>query len=151
MKLPRFVCQRDTAHCGPVALMNLDKWRGKKVQYRRDIHKYERKVNWTPEGTLQRCFNVAVGKRSRRISYALLKRIVTTGGVVVLLTTQPRKRWGHYYLVVGITHDNQFLCINYSRKRTYTLISWRKMARNLRQPYDTIGWTFSANVRHANS
>jgi hypothetical protein len=127
----RYLGQRDHYRCGPVALLNLDKWSGHDVTAG-DLRHYEWRCRCrNPQGTSSRNFSRAVGKRGRRLSYAGFKRLIESGGAAVLLTHKPNRRHGHYWFVPGIARRNDgrmgFLAVNFRGKETLTLISWPYM------------------------
>ena len=134
----KYVKQRDQYTCGPVALLNLDKWRGLSPTYK-DLPRYKRLCKTDSTGTQPRQFEKVVGKRGRKLSYSQIKK---HPGAFILNTKWPEDG-GHYFLVLGWATDGThfgWLCVNYLEGQTYVLISPATMKWLLKR---SRGWFFS--------
>jgi hypothetical protein len=128
---PRFLGQRDSYQCGPVALLNLHKWRSRKVT-RRDLPRYTALLGCCRRhGTPEENFTRTMGAAGLRLTYRQFKGEMEYGKAAIVLTKN--KRIYHYYLIVGIGHCTSdrrhgFIAVNFDRRRgTVSLISWPYM------------------------
>lgn len=128
---PRFLGQRDRYRCGPIALLNLHKWRGRKVT-RRDLPRYTALLGCCRRhGTPEENFARAMGAAGLRLTYRQFKREMDYGKAAIVLTKKGRIY--HYYLIVGTgerVHDRRhgFIAVNFARhKGTVSLINWPYM------------------------
>jgi len=143
---PRFLGQRDSYHCGPIALLNLDKWLGCKVT-RRDLPHYTKLLGCCRRhGTPAENFWRTTGQNGGPLTYRRFKRQIESGTAAVVLTKYPARNgpW-HYYLVpcTGCQVQDKwhgFIAINFARARgTVTLLTWPHMKWLLR--HSTV-WLF---------
>ena len=129
---PRFLGQRNKSGCGPVALLNLHKWQGRKVT-RRDLPRYTALLGCCRRhGTPAENFSRTTQHHGYVLTYRQFKREINCDKAAVLLT-KTRRSW-HYYLVVGIGHGASnprrqgFIAINTNNGRgTVSLINWPYM------------------------
>jgi hypothetical protein len=140
---PRYLGQRDKFRCGPIALLNLHKWKGKKVTGR-DLKHYTWMLGCSRRhGTAEENFSRTLGWRPdtvrnrQRIPYRVFRDEINKGKAAVILTKFPEGgdhagSW-HYYLVIGIGHKigdtrNGYIAVNYlTSHRTFTLLAWHHM------------------------
>jgi hypothetical protein len=134
--MKRYLGQRDHYRCGPIALLNLNKWLGRAVTGN-DLRHHERLCGCrNPNGTSSRDFSGAVGNRGRRLSYTGFKRLIESGGGAVILTHAmvrrykfPKYRHAHFWFVPGIGFcdtGHGFIAVNFSDE-TMTMLSWSYM------------------------
>jgi len=140
--MKRWLRQRDKFSCGPVALINLDKWRGKSVT-NRDLLQYRRRCHCRqPRGTVVANFSQIVGQPHRHLNYQRFKRHLLSGGVAIINIVWANG-CGHFFFVRGIAECSDgrqgFLAINFITGETQTLLSWQRMVTMLREGQT---WTF---------
>ncbi len=92
--MTRFCKQRDHYSCGPIALLNIDKFFGRRVTYK-DLPRYRKRVQckktqWTTTQAISKILG-----RARRKTWPAAKRFLQSGCIVV-----QTKRIGHFYLMV---------------------------------------------------
>ena len=139
----RWLRQYDHYSCGPVALINLDKWRGKSVT-KRDLPRYRRRCHcYYPDGTSTINFLRTVGQPPiSQLNYYCFKEHLLSGGVAIIHTTFDNE-CGHFFFVRGVAqHKNGrrgFLVVNFAENETLTLLSWQRMARLVWRGYT---WLF---------
>lgn len=130
----RWLRQYDKSSCGPIALINLDKWLGKSVT-KRDLTGYR----WLcdchlPWGTSTTNFSRVAGQSLRyHYSYRLFKRHLLSGKSAVILMQQgPAVR--HYVFIYKVTvfgPHKGFLAVNFNCE-TLTLLPWQRVVAMLR-------------------
>lgn len=136
----RFCKQRDRYSCGAVALLNIDKFFGRRVTYQA-LPFYKKLVKCgQPYGTYRRNITRVLGRASRR-GWKQAKLFLQKGNCI-LLETRWRDGEGHYYLMVMHKHDIQI--VNYFRNRSTFLINLRWAARLLKQAERT--WYISEGI-----
>jgi hypothetical protein len=140
--MKRWLRQRDKFSCGPIALINLDKWRGKSVT-NRDLPRYQRRCSCRhPRGTVIANFSRIVGRPHYRLNYRRFKQHLLSGGTAIINIV-----WaygvGHFFFVRGVAERNDgrrgFLAVNFIEGETLTLLSWQLMVAMLREGRT---WTF---------
>lgn len=136
----RWLRQRDKYNCGPIALINLAKWRGESVTGR-DLPHYQKLCKCEPVlGTKVSCLRPVIGL-PKRGSYHKLKQHLFSGGTAIVLARK------HYFFVRGIADCTDgrrgFLAINCYEGETVSLLSWQRMSALLRHGWT---WFFDANV-----
>ena len=134
--MTRFLRQPDSFSCGPVALLNLDKWRGIKVTAK-NLPQYKRLCKCSTEvGTYPSQLDRVLGKRGRRLSYQQFK--AHHGAAIIDFTV---RNGGHFFLVIGWgTNGKDFGWVAINSKHTINLISAQGMRSILRS---SKVWTFS--------
>jgi len=142
--MKRWLRQQDRYSCGPIALINLDKWRGKHVT-KHDLPKYRRRCRCGRLfGTTIVNFIHTVGKSYWRPTYQHFKRYLLSGGVAIIDCYWTNGS-GHYFFVCGIYDHTDgrrgFLAINYYEHQTMTLLSPQEMVSLLRRGRI---WTFQS-------
>lgn len=130
----RWLRQYDGFSCGPVALINLDKWRGKPVT-NQDLPRYRRRCRCRPKhGTFDTNFAHAVGSRPRHLTYQHFKQHLLSGGVAIISAWLDGGK--HLFFVRGVAECNDgrqgFLAVNFIVNETLALLSWQHMASLLR-------------------
>lgn len=125
--MKRWLRQRDTFSCGPIALINLDKWRGKSVT-NQDLPRYRRQCHChRPRGNSIADFSRVAGRSHYRLDYHRFKRHLLSGGTAIINIRWP-SGGGHYFFVRGIADYNGcqgFLAVNFHADETLTLLSWQ--------------------------
>ena len=129
----RFCKQRDRYSCGPVALLNIDKFFGRRATYQ-DLPKYRKLVNCRPRhGTSLHDMTIVLGRASQR-SWKQAKQFLQEGNCI-LLNTRWRASVGHYYLMVMHNYDIQI--VNFFSDRSTVSINSQRASRLLKQAYRT--------------
>jgi len=124
----RYCRQRCGTRCGPVALLNLAKWRGEHVTYR-DIPRFEKVCGWSRrEGTPIPKMMKALGRRPRKLSFIQFKQHLQRGGIVILHTDLPDEPEAHYCLAMGIDEQGRYMLVNYCQKHMPCRWVGRRMA-----------------------
>jgi hypothetical protein len=154
--MTRYLRQRDTFRCGPVAVLNLAKWQGIRAT-REHLAAYTQLCKCRKnKGTYSTNLSYAVGKRGRQMSYDEFKRRIEAGRSAIVLTHAMRRsqgasryKHGHYYFVpaLGTRTDDAsgkiiecgFLAVNFIDTETKTIISWPYMKWLLK--HSTV-WSF---------
>ena len=141
--MTRFLKQPDNYSCGPVALLNLDKWRGIKVTHE-DLPRYKRLCCANFQyGTFKSQMTKIVGKRGRRLSY---EQFASHKGAAIINCRYRDGKGGHYFLVIGRCkgiHDNRrtwrygWVAVNFSN--TVDVLSPDEMRSILKR---SRVWTF---------
>ncbi len=105
--MTRYCQQRDEHSCGPVALLNIDKFFGHQVTYKH-LPQYSRRVRCTrPQGrdlggTYTTFISKILGRASRR-SWKKAKQFLKDGGCVMV---QTKIASGHFHLYLMVMNDN---------------------------------------------
>lgn len=97
----RFCRQRDKYSCGPVALLNIDKFFGRRVTYQH-LPRYSKRTKCKPvTGTKTKIMSKILGRATRR-SWKKAKQFLTDGGCIVVLSQWEvnGEQMGHFYLMV---------------------------------------------------
>jgi hypothetical protein len=81
-RIIRFCKQRGKCDCGPVLLLNLDKWRDRKVTYR-DIKFYKKIANFGKGGISAYSLSQVLGKDDYIHTYAQVSKYLKNDGAVV--------------------------------------------------------------------
>lgn len=90
----RYIKQHDDINCGPIALMNVHKWQGKRVTYK-DLPRYVKLCKRLPrDGTPVSCFSRACNSAPFKGNYAKLASWLEGCAAVIC-----NRR--HYYLVLA--------------------------------------------------
>ena len=113
----KWIKQRNQHSCVPIAILNLLKWCGHSVSYRKDFGVWSEQVNHTKDGTHIRDYAAILNqipeirvKRVTRPTIAEIDRVLSTGSVVLL-----RCAWKmpeihrHLLLIVGRKKNKWFL------------------------------------------
>jgi len=113
----RFCKQRDQFSCGPVALLNADKFFGLKVTYRHLIT-YSLMLECTPKhGTLTSSMSKIIGRASRRSWENTEKFLQGCTGCLIIQTGDGRAgRKGHFSLICRDRHGDYFLVNHFDRQ-----------------------------------
>jgi hypothetical protein len=94
----RYCLQRDHYSCGPVALLNADKFFGRRVAYRH-LPRYSKRVR-CQKGVGTRCKDMSkVLGRAKRKSWKKAKQFLKDGGCIVVQDKYTGYD-GHFYLIV---------------------------------------------------
>ena len=125
----RFCKQRDRYSCGPVALLNIDKFYGELVAYR-DLPYYRALVDCTPsKGTLTSSMSDVLG-RARRKGWKKTKEFLSDGWSCLVIQTGDgiAGRPGHYSIVIRDRHGT-YVLVNHRRGQGYAsvIISWQEL------------------------
>ena len=139
----RFLRETDAYRCGPIALINLAKWQGRRPT-RADLPRFERACRFRPPhlfrqpGTWDCGITRAVSRRPRRVSYGRFKRIINGGGAAIVSINEWTKDTGHIFLVSG-RQGNQFTAVNPYMHETVSLLSYQNLYAILQR---SMVWTF---------
>jgi len=118
----RFCKQRDRYSCGAVALLNVDKFFGRRATYR-DMPKYRKLVNCVnTHGTRHSDMTRVLGRASRR-GWKHAKRFLDERNCI-LISTKWRNGGGHYYLMLIHNYDIQIVNF-FSDLSTFSISSQR--------------------------
>lgn len=116
----RWIKQRDLHSCGPVALMNLQKWIGHPVTYASDFHYWKKKCKCNHDGSpLDAFVNSLYSIKDIKISPRSIPSLETIdsalqqGKAVVMKSAFMGKKEldGHYFLVTERS-PRHFFCVN---------------------------------------
>lgn len=136
--MTRFCRQRDSHSCGPIALLNIDKFFGHRVTYKH-LPKYSRRVGChRPKGrdlggTYTRAISKILGKASRR-TWKGAKQFLRKGdGCIMVQTTYI----GHLYLIIMSDDGNIGVVNYYDQKYAAIQITPQMGAAMLRGAYRT--------------
>jgi len=124
----RFCKQRDQHSCGPIALLNVDKFFGERVTYQ-DLQFYQGLVDCKPpRGTYTSDMSKLLG-RARRKSWNSTKKTLQgcTGCLIIQTGDGLGGRKGHYSMICLDRHGNYYL-VNHFRNQEYAAlqISWQQ-------------------------
>lgn len=131
----RFCKQRDRYSCGPVALLNIDKFYGERVTYA-DLPYYRTLVACKqPGGTLTSSMSDVLG-RARRKGWKNTKEFLHDGCLVIQTGDGIAGRHGHYSLVLRDRHGT-YILVNHRRGQGYAsvYISWQELYWLWRKAY----------------
>jgi hypothetical protein len=131
----QYIRQRNNFTCGPIMLMNIDKWAGKRV-IRKHLPEYIKKCNCRREcGTEVKDLNRCLGKRSRRVTYQQFKKHLKTGGSVAIMGwSYDMPTEGHVFLVTGtLRYENElnYNAVNFSGRAKASYLHWGYMKHYL--------------------
>lgn len=131
----RWIQQRNMHSCGPVALMNLSKWLGRKVTYATDYNYWKEQCCCDRYGSPLRCFvdslyNIEGIKITPRSvpSLEVIDEALSNGKAVVMKSAfiSNGTLQGHYFLITERT-SRAFFCINaFTRAEWWTKKSFQK-------------------------
>ncbi len=124
----RFCKQRDKFSCGAVALLNADKFFGRRVTYR-SLPLYKKLVRTGQHGTYQRDMTRVLGRASRR-GWKQAKRFLQEGNCIIV-DVRWRDGEGHYYLMVIHNYDIQI--VNYFKNLSTYPIDTKWASQLLKQ------------------
>lgn len=118
----RFCKQRNRFSCGPIALLNADKFFGLKVTYRH-LPAYKLMVDCTPaHGTLTTRMSKMLGRASRRSWDNTEKFLRGCMGCLILQTGDGRgARRGHYSLICRDRKGDYYL-VNHFNDQQYAAL-----------------------------
>jgi len=133
----RFCKQRDKYSCGPIALLNIDKFYGERVTYA-DLKYYRKLVDCKPlQGTKTSAMSDVLGRASRR-TWVKTKEFLQDGWSCLIIQTGDGRanRLGHYSLVVT-DKGGRYILVNHYRGQEYAgvEISWREFYGLWRKAY----------------
>jgi hypothetical protein len=120
----RWIRQRTSSSCGPVALMNLKKWLDHSVSYARDFEYWKRKCRCKKYGTalpdfVRALYSINDIKISPRTvpNIGIISEALYQDKAVVMKSAYytPQGLEGHYFLITDQT-DKSFFCVNLSGK-----------------------------------
>lgn len=120
----RWIRQRNSYTCGPVAIMNLLKWLGEKVIYAKDFEYWKNKCKTQKYGTslcdfvkvLYKIEGIKISPRNVP-NIGVLDEALLQGRAIVMKSAYIEKGIyiGHYYLITETT-DKSYYCINLNDK-----------------------------------
>lgn len=118
----RFCKQRDRFSCGPIALLNADKFFGLKVTYRH-LPAYRLMLKCeSVHGTKTACMSKMLGRASRRSWKNTEMFLQGCKGCLIIQTGDGRgERKGHFSLICRDSLGDYYL-INHFNKQQYTAI-----------------------------
>jgi hypothetical protein len=103
--MTRFCKQHDTYSCGPVALLNIDKFFGQRVTYKQ-LPRYSKRVQCVPpDGTFPEAISRILG-RAKRKAWEKAKQFLKDGGCIMVQSKD------HYYLML-MNHREDIGVVNY--------------------------------------
>ncbi len=138
--MTRFCRQRDNHSCGPIALLNVDKFFGHRVTYKHLPQYYKRARCRNPGGTYTSDISKILGRASRR-SWTEAKHFLNEFGCIVIQTAYT----GHLYLMVMSVKGNIGV-VNYCHhEHTAIQITPQRGAAMLRKAFRT--WYVSKPTR----
>lgn len=116
----RWINQRNEHSCGPVALLNLEKWLGKKATYAARYNYWMEHCNCKRDGTDLSCFveslysidGIKITPRSNP-NIQVIDDALKAGRAVIMKSAfvLNGKLEGHYYLIAERT-PKEFFCVN---------------------------------------
>jgi hypothetical protein len=115
--MTRYIKQRDHFSCLPVAILNMRKWLGDRVSYRRNYRKARTECGATPGIGSDRSTFAEVTRfanRTRMFSPTVQKidEALAAGNAVVLRSSWGKAfGWSHIFLVTKRT-ERSFFCVN---------------------------------------
>jgi len=131
----RYIKQKDTYSCGPIALINAMKWAGFNYTYK-DLKRMQRLCKCKyPNGTHWRDMTNAIRDMSKlmtttRKNWPLILDIIKhleKDGVVILAYKRDPKHVGHYILITDYDKEKQeFKVVNAGRPCTRTTSKMKK-------------------------
>jgi len=129
--MTRFCKQRDDYSCGPIALLNIDKFFGRRVTYK-DLPRYRKRVRCEKKigGTATRYISKVLGRAGRK-TWPAAKRFLKNGCIAV-----QTKRVGHFYLMVTNGHGDIGI-VNYCNGPCALHVSVQRASQMLRHAYRT--------------
>jgi hypothetical protein len=153
--MTRYLRQRDTYSCGPIAILNALKWAGasKTGKSIRTLRK-DAKCNY-PDGTYSVDFNRALRKKGKRffstkwVASSLTKVVaqLRAGNAVLLSFTLSDwyrldgDRAAHYALLLPTSkNEKKFRVVNLWRSETVCVIQRRKLREMLKRRKSGSGW-----------
>ena len=118
----RFCKQRDQYSCGPVALLNVDKFYGKQVTYANLPH-YKKLVDCShPNGTRTRSMSNVLGRASRK-NWQRTKDFLDGGCLIIQTGDGIAKHPGHYSIILKDIHGTYILVNHYHSKGYASIIT----------------------------
>ena len=141
--MPRYIRQRDRHSCGPICLLNICKFQGKKVTYRDDLLAWKRFCNCgsyydgtgTKNGTTVRAFHRVCrelgGRRMRSPNMRKMHQKLEEGFALAIQVRYTRDN-GHHFLI-DRTRRNAFRCINLYRGETAGWTTKKRFYREQRK------------------
>jgi hypothetical protein len=113
----RFCKQRDQYSCGPIALLNVDKFYGNQVTYA-DLPYYKKLVDCDPsQGTRTRSMSQVLGRASRK-GWQKTRDFLEDGCLVIQTGDGIASRSGHYSIVLKDIHG-KYVLVNHYRSKGY--------------------------------
>lgn len=115
----RWIAQKNTFSCGPVAILNVLKWAGFPISYKKDYNFWKKKCKCSNYGThqpkfqdcLQNLKNIsAIPKNLPTISF--IEDILQSNQIVIMKSTSritSQRDLGHFFLIVEMTEDSFFI------------------------------------------
>jgi len=142
----RYIKQKDTYSCGPVALINALKWAGFKYTYK-DLKRFQRLCKCTyPNGCSWNDFTSAIRSMSKLMTTTRknwpgildINNHLREGGIIVLSYRLDPLDNSHYLLIVDYDPaKKEYTVVNKDggEKRAESKISWGDMAEILKHHY----------------
>jgi len=130
----RFCKQRDRYSCGPVALLNIDKFYGERVGYK-DLSYYKKLVDCKLDGGTKTSKMSDVLGRASRKGWPKTKEFLSDGCLVIQTGDGIAGRHGHYSIVIQDRHG-AYVLVNHRRgKYAAEYISWQELYWLWRKAY----------------
>ena len=131
--MTRFCKQRERYACGPVALLNIDKFFGRRVTYQH-LPRYSKRIEYKPGiGSLTRMMSKILG-RATRMPWKKAKQFLKDGGCIVV---QNKQKKGHFYLIVTNYYGDVGAVNLYRNGPTAIRVTSQRAARMLKTAYRT--------------
>jgi len=126
--MTRYIGQRDECNCGPIAIVNAEKWAGTCSNGR---ERTQELVQKTGSSILPGCWPTTLESHLKRakglgVEYYINKPTVSQvnkaldQGFCVLMRKLNRREGGHYYLIISRTKQT-YMTINHSGKARHTI------------------------------
>ena len=117
----RWIAQKNEFSCGPIAILNILKWIGFQVNYKKDYNFWKKKCKCDYSGTHQSNFQYCLNNLKNitnipkhRPTISSIEDALNTSQIVIMKSTfmvDSKKDLGHFFIISEMT-DDKFFCIN---------------------------------------
>lgn len=142
----KFLRQRRVNECGPVAIANLLKCLGRKIQ-RKDLPAIERQCEYHPQdGTRLNAISKALREhgvkfsKRNKLTIKLVEKSLEDNKVILAVSYIKEVSEHHAYLIVGKRPNGWFEVVNLFHNKTTDIISPAHLAEVLKAKDGSEGW-----------
>jgi len=116
----RWISQKNNFSCGPIAILNLLKWIGLSISYKRNYEKLFKSCKCTWKGTHQHVFQKCLDKINGVVicpknlpTIESIEAAIQLGQIVIMKSSYVMEKTveGHFFIISEMTED-KFFCIN---------------------------------------
>jgi hypothetical protein len=145
--MPRYLGQRDSFRCGPIAIINIMKWAGYYCTEKKDLKRIAKQLKTTrcngtsdtPIDKLLKQLNGIKATKGRAVTRtSRIDKELDKGKIALIRYMNPYQKYGHIFLCVG-KQGRYYVCVNDGGTRAISLQLKTHMRNTLRRDR-TVVW-----------